>query len=127
LCLIKGVGDGSSILVWEDPWIPSNLSKQPLVRLPDTEMNMVQELIDDHLNSWNSEKVIENFIPIDTAAICRIPIGRFLEDSWAWTDEKNGCFSVLSCYRLLASRNEPLSSSGEVASMHWRNLRELFF
>jgi hypothetical protein len=78
LCLIKGVGDGSSILVWEDPWIPSNLSKQPLVRLPDTEMNMVQELIDDHLNCWNSEKVIENFIPIDTAAICRIPIG----DSW---------------------------------------------
>jgi hypothetical protein len=45
----------------------------------------------------------ENFIPMDAAAIKRIPLGRFDEDFWAWTGEKHGLYSVQSAYRILVA------------------------
>jgi hypothetical protein len=45
--LIKRVDDGSSIRVWDDPWIPTNQSLKPLVRSPETDVTLVQELIDE--------------------------------------------------------------------------------
>ena len=57
LGLIKRIGDGSSVRIWEDPWIPSNFSKKPLVKLPEVEVSRVQQLIDDELNCWDSEKI----------------------------------------------------------------------
>jgi hypothetical protein len=48
--MIKQVGDDSSIRIWEDPWIPNNISMKPLVPDPDSEVVMVHELIDEELN-----------------------------------------------------------------------------
>jgi hypothetical protein len=90
--LIKRVGDGTSIRVWDDPWIPNHIRKWPLVRSPDAQVNLVHELIDEDSASWDMEKIEENFEPVDAAAIRCIPIGRFAEDIWAWEPEKKRLF-----------------------------------
>jgi hypothetical protein len=90
--LIKRVGDGSSINVWEDPWILVNRSMKPMFRDPEAKVTKVHELIDNELGCCDAEKVEENFISVDASAICSIPIGRFSEDNWAWNHEKNGIF-----------------------------------
>jgi hypothetical protein len=76
--LIKRVGDGSSINVWDDPWIPSHIKKTPVVRLADSEVIKVSELICSDSGQWNMEKINENFVEPDISAICSIPIGRLL-------------------------------------------------
>jgi hypothetical protein len=122
--LIKRVGDGSSIRVFEDPWIPDNMNGRPLVRKPEAKATMVEELIDDNLMAWSEEKLEENFIETDKQAIQRIPLGRFSEDEWAWTQEKSGNFTARSAYRLLAlnQRANVHSGSGEDTNTFWKKL-----
>ena len=50
LGLIKRVGDGASINIWEDPWIPSNHGYRPIIRLPGAACTKVEELT-DHVNN----------------------------------------------------------------------------
>jgi hypothetical protein len=117
--LIKRVGDGSSIRIWEDPWIPMKQSMRPLVRDSESEFLMVRELIDENLCRWDLEKLEENFEPIDVKAICAIPIGRFSEDDWAWSLEKRDNFTVKSAYQVVAieaQRNPNPSSTGETSN-----------
>jgi hypothetical protein len=45
--MIKRVGDGTDIRVWEDPWIPATHSRLPVVRKPEANVTMVNELIDE--------------------------------------------------------------------------------
>jgi hypothetical protein len=54
---------------------------------------------------WNLEVITNNFVEPDVLAICAIPIGRLIDDIWAWDPEKSGSFTVRSCYRLLTSQN----------------------
>jgi hypothetical protein len=42
LGLIKRTRDGANIRIWEDPWIPTNPSLKPIIRLPDSNVLMVQ-------------------------------------------------------------------------------------
>jgi hypothetical protein len=109
--LIKRVGDGSSINVWEDPWIPSHIGKKPFVGRPDSEVHKVSDLIEADLVQWNIDKITANFYEPDISAICSIPIGRFTEDFWAWDLEKSGNFAVRSCYRLYQLRNIKIKCS----------------
>jgi hypothetical protein len=51
---------------------------------------MVDELIDMEIMCWSKEKLEVNLIETDRRAVCQIPLGRFAEDEWAWTQEKNG-------------------------------------
>jgi hypothetical protein len=124
--LIKRVGDGSSIRIFHDPWIPDNFNGRPLVRCPEAKANLVEELIDDNHMTWREDKLEENFIETDRRAIRMIPLGRFSEDTWAWTQEKSGSFTVRSSYRLLAmQRSTDVSGSGSSSSFYWKKLWRL--
>jgi hypothetical protein len=88
---------------------------------------MVEELIDENLMAWSEEKLEENFIEADRQAIRRIPLGRFTEDVYAWTQEKSGKFSVRSAYRLMSSlqRTTNASGSGNSVGMCWKKMWKL--
>jgi hypothetical protein len=119
--LIERVGDGSSIRVWDDPWIPTNQSLKPLARSPEADVTLVQQLIDEDSATWKMEKLEENFEP-------NIPIGRFTEDEWAWAYEKSGYFTVRSAYKLLAAphlQNDNPSTSGVNSTAFLKKLWEL--
>jgi hypothetical protein len=93
---------------------------RPLIRVPEKEVTLVKELIE--------EKVVANFCPVDVSAICSIPIGPFIEDTWAWSQEENGIFIVRSCYKLLAAIRQgfdAVSSSGDNISRCWKVLWKL--
>ena len=45
LGLIKRVGSGQSISIWEDNWLPNSVSMKPMGRLEDTDLVMVNELL----------------------------------------------------------------------------------
>jgi hypothetical protein len=114
--LIKRVGDGSTIRVFEDPWIPDNLNGRPLAKPSGAKAILVEELIDDNQMTWSEEKLEENFIDTDRQAIRRIPLGRFSEDEYAWTQEKSGNFTVRSAYRLMALIQRANNASGSGSS-----------
>jgi hypothetical protein len=119
--LTKRVDDGTSINVWDDPWIPSHIKKTPVVRLPDSEVVKVNELLCSDSGQWNMEKIDETFVEPDISAICSIPVGRFINDVCGWDPEKRGNFTVRVCYKLLATQNNgpaQESSSGDRADRY---------
>jgi hypothetical protein len=51
---------------------------------------------------WNEELIREIFIPVDAAAILRIPLrSQDDDDCWAWEPEKHGIYSVKTAYQKL--------------------------
>jgi hypothetical protein len=58
--MIKRVGSGENISIWNDNWIPKLHSMRPMGRRGDTDMEKVSELITkDH--KWNIEVINEFF------------------------------------------------------------------
>lgn len=72
--LIKRVGDGTTISVWQDRWIPSTTSMVPMLRPPNTAVQLVSDLIDPENWTWKRELVRDTFILPDAEAILNIPI-----------------------------------------------------
>ena len=69
------VGDGSSIRVKQDKWIPNHPSNRVLYpAVVEDEDWRVNELIDPDLNWWNKELILTRFHKEDAKAICKIPL-----------------------------------------------------
>jgi ribonuclease HI len=108
--LIKRIGDGVSVSVWRDKWIPGCRTLQPSAHIGTDEIALVSDLIDHDTGSWKVDKVRTNFMAPEADAILNIPLRRGGgEDFWAWSLEKKGIYSVKSAYRALMSRNEHLA------------------
>ena len=104
------VGDGNSILVWEDPWIPQCPSFLPS---PDPSTNsksslVVSQLLSHDKSCWDAEKLKSMFNMDTVKAIQSIPIAsRAIVDKWAWIFTNNGEFSVKSAYRAIENHEPP--------------------
>ncbi|KAL0336959.1 UNVERIFIED_CONTAM: hypothetical protein Scaly_1971000 [Sesamum calycinum] len=65
------VGSGSSIRVWNDPWLPQPISFKPITPPPPSSMNLrVLDFIDSSLGDWDRAKIDEIFWPEDKEACC---------------------------------------------------------
>ncbi|XP_021746063.1 uncharacterized protein LOC110711934 [Chenopodium quinoa] len=105
------VGNGESIRVWTDPWVPNTQSH--MVISPRGEA-LVDMKVCDFIQSspstvcWNVEKLRQVYLPFECDKILRIPLSiRLLEDSLCWDLEKNGVYSklqVLPCIKSFAWR-----------------------
>jgi hypothetical protein len=98
--LIKRVGDGASTNIWRDRWLPNHFGGWPLTPEGGQTAEWVSELLSEN-GQWNEDFIRQCFIPVDAAAILRMPARIQYEDMWAWEPEKNGVYSVRSAYRLL--------------------------
>ena len=103
LSLKRGiVGDGYSIRVHEDRWIPNHPTNKVLYPASeDTDGMLVVDLLDPDLHCWRRELITSLFHTDDAEAICSIPLShRHVPDILLWMYNKNGMFSVKSAYRV---------------------------
>ncbi|KAG7548661.1 Ribonuclease H-like superfamily [Arabidopsis suecica] len=98
--LIKRVGSGTSISVWEDPWIPAQFPRPAKSNGSVTDPSLkVKDLIDSRSNFWNIDLLKAIFNPEDVALISAIPVGApTKEDSLGWYFTKSGKYTVKSGY-----------------------------
>ena len=96
-------GNGQSIRVWEDKWLPHSSTYKvisPRVLLPS--ISRVCDLIDVENNCWNGDLLKQVFLPFEAEVISGIPLStRLLEDRQVWVETTNGLFFVRSVYKVV--------------------------
>ncbi|XP_056848447.1 uncharacterized protein LOC130498828 [Raphanus sativus] len=100
--LIKRVGTGSSISVWNDPWIPSTRPRPANKNLHITYPDLtVDSLIDSTSRTWNSQALRTLVDPQDVKIIESIPLSKVhLRDRDGWHFTNNGKYTVKSGYQV---------------------------
>ncbi|XP_024196014.1 uncharacterized protein LOC112199199 [Rosa chinensis] len=94
------IGDGTSVKMWEDDWIP-NVPAHSLEKPPDTIFDMVSNLINAPECAWDIPAVHACFPPDVASHMLSIPLStRVGVDKAAWKLEKWGSFSVKSAYTI---------------------------
>ena len=96
------VGDGASISIWNDKWIPTNGAQKAISpRSLLLENAKVKELFTPSL-SWNTVLIEEIFLSFEANLIAQIPLrGTQKPDRQVWGRTPNGTFSVQSAYQML--------------------------
>lgn len=117
------MGDGCSVRVFRDPWIPRPHLFKPITRpRPDEEEMRVADLMD--ATSWRLDRVEKVFWNVDTLDVCSIPLGyRSRPDSLVWHYDSKGSYTVKTGYRLaMKLRFEAGGSDGNARCLWWRKL-----
>jgi hypothetical protein len=78
--IIWRIGDGSSVCIWEDPWIPSGFSRRPRTPRGSTILSKVSDLIDPYTGTWDTVLVKDLFWEEDVVNILAIPVHIDQED-----------------------------------------------
>lgn len=95
-CLVWRVGDGKSIHIWNERWLPTPTSF--LVQSPPRVISgdsTVSTLIDSDLRGWNTSLINVVFSLEEAKVIAAIPLTPNLpSDRTVWRGTKNGVFSV---------------------------------
>ena len=111
---IYRVGDGKTIRIWRDNWIPREHGLKPVGRVRHCRLRWVSHLIDAQSGSWDEMLVRRYFYACDVEEILKIKIPRnACPDQVAWNFEKTGIFSVRSAYRMAMRRGH---GEGEIGS-----------
>lgn len=115
------VGSGTSINVWNDPWIPDAVNAKistPLI--PELQHISVNNLLNEN-GKWDVEVLRDIFSEQDVNRILRIPrCSSMREDQWCWLDDEKGVYTVKTGYkRLMGVPNQTLISQD---SFNWKKL-----
>lgn len=93
--LIKRVGHGQSIKIWEHNWLPRDFMLRTLHPRSMDPPALVSDLIDQVTKTWDRLQVLQHMQAPNSFVILNIPISaRNVDDVWAWHYECNGVFSV---------------------------------
>jgi hypothetical protein len=94
------VGDGRSIKVWEDPWVPRGVTRKPVTPRGRNLIYTVDKLIDLATEEWDIELLSQTFREDDVQVIRTIPIHTEMNDVVGWHFDSKGCFSVKSANKV---------------------------
>lgn len=97
------MGDGRSIKIWDDRWLPFMESSKVVSPRPSPEANeKVEGLIVRDRAEWNVERVRSIFLPREVEAVLSIQINPMnSRNSQVWAKCTNGIFLVKSAYKVL--------------------------
>jgi hypothetical protein len=110
---IYRVGDGESIRIWRDNWIPRPPSLKPSGSRKTCRLRGVSQLMREGTNDWDEAKIRRFFQPWDVEEILKIKIPTCKgPDIIAWHFERSGVFSVHSANRLVLARATNLDGEG---------------
>ena len=86
--MIWRIGNGESVRIWRDNWIPRSSSLKPFSARGRSRLIRVSSLLDER-GTWNVATVWANFLPIDARAILSIRTSLRREPGFlAWQPEK---------------------------------------
>lgn len=94
------LGDGTSINLWNDPWIPRESTRQPITVRGQIVVNKVSDLSDPNTGTWDEVLINDIFCEEDVEHIKSIPVCEHMEDSLTWHPDPKGIFTVKSEYKL---------------------------
>lgn len=118
------MGNGDSICIWLDPWIPNIPTFHPLPcfgNLAQHSTSLVSHFINFSTRSWNICLLQYTFDSNSINKIMQIKIHPSeTEDRLLWTPDSKGLFTVRFAYRHISS---PRVSSLPIGpSIDWKNL-----
>lgn len=128
--LLKKVGRGLAIDIWEDNWLPlQNGYKVWSAKPANSKISLVYELLDHEKNCWNEQLVNSLFMPFEAAQILQIPLpDGFQNDMFSWGPHRKGYFTVKSAYQGLKKWEEAdqnnCSNQSKYSSL-WKKLWSL--
>ncbi|KAF3973883.1 hypothetical protein CMV_002734 [Castanea mollissima] len=115
------VGDGNTVRIWEDPWIPDLPNFIPSPREgTNPEMTLtISQLVNQE--GWDLTKIRNTFDEATTQLIQKIPLSLLApKDCWIWISNSSGEFSVKSAYWL--SRNiSPPTNQDAIRGLIWKS------
>uniref|UniRef100_A0A2N9FGA8 Reverse transcriptase zinc-binding domain-containing protein n=1 Tax=Fagus sylvatica TaxID=28930 RepID=A0A2N9FGA8_FAGSY len=119
------VGNGRTINIWTDPWLPTN----PIRRANTVGFDTVDQLIDPDFRSWNLQLLEQLFTDREVSQIVSITLGTTSRlDQLTWRHIEKGEFTVQSAYLQLTkglSSNAAESSNAEQTKWFWKKLWRL--
>ena len=124
------VGNGRSIKICEDRWLPKVSNSRVISHVTGpASVVWVCDLIDQNSSTWKARLIDQTFLPHEVKMIKGIPLSlQGGSDKQVWLPSKNGAFTTRSAYHLLAvsGRNLlPCSSSAGINSLIWKTLWNL--
>ncbi|GMJ14222.1 hypothetical protein HRI_005091400 [Hibiscus trionum] len=119
--LTWNIGNGESINIWNDPWIPNTADGRPHVDDIDINHTKVADLIDTPAKCWKQD-VLHNLFPSPmVSTILEIPLPDISQpDTIVWRHDKGGAYTVKSGYKLLRSTSTVSTSTSHL------NLRNFY-
>ena len=110
--LVWCVGNGESIRIWRDKWLPRPLTGELISTRGTCRLRRVAELLDDR-GAWRTDHLHRFFHPADIDIISKIRMSpRLAKDILAWAPETNGIFTVRSAYQFaMDERERPLATA----------------
>lgn len=126
------VGDGRSINIWKDRWLP-NIHNPSIIspRKNMEESARVSDLMVSGEPYWDHLVIDEEFLPGEAALIKSIPISRCgLKDRHFWLHTKNGLNTVKLGYHLIKDKQQEMVASTSygaaiVPDFKWKRLWSL--
>ncbi|CAN6715719.1 unnamed protein product [Malus baccata var. baccata] len=128
------VGNGKSINIRKDPWLP-NPSTFKVSPKSNLEGIMVCDLIDPVTNSWREDTIRSGFQRDDVLPIVSIPLSHAgIDDRLVWHYTTNGIYSVKTGYSLalklmeegaLGRKGRGAPSEKNKLNMVWNNIWSL--
>jgi hypothetical protein len=99
--IIWRVGNGESINIWTDPWIPTSVDRKVITPRASTIFTKVSELICPFSGGWDEQLLESIFYSVDVNRIMQIPLNnQGFEDFIAWHYTKHGRYAIRSGYHL---------------------------
>jgi hypothetical protein len=112
--LIWRIGDGESVNIWEDSWLPRGSTRRPITPRGASLLSRVSELINPVTGEWDEQLLRDTFWPEDVDEILQILIDLDVADCPASHYDAKGIFSVKSAYKLADARRD--TKTGQDAS-----------
>ncbi|XP_058748529.1 uncharacterized protein LOC131621495 [Vicia villosa] len=119
------VGNGKSVIIWKDNWIPSSLIDKVVSRIGNFSDAIVDGVIDPDQRQWRKDLVLSAFNDYEANQILSISISyRLPEDKLIWYDEKNVSYYVKFAYHRIRKEKERLEArpSGKNRSTLWKEI-----
>lgn len=113
--MVWQIGNGQSMCVKEDKWLPRKASSSIISTLPAVlPETRVSSLIDADRWEWKSELIQKLFLPSEASMIMGIPLSiRNTMDRVVWAYTPSDMFSTSSAYKLLTASTTTGSSNQE--------------